>query len=101
MVSVAILADAPTLTTGFGRTTGRMAKSLRRLGHKVTVFGLKAQAADTAGEHGYEIWPADQGGHWTESLAAFFEAVAADVLIMNMDAYNALECVDACADAGW
>lgn len=101
MVSVAILADAPTLTTGFGRTTSRMATSLTHVGYDLAVFGLKARPADTAGEHGYEIWPAEQGGHWTESLPAFFEAVAADVLIMNMDAYNALECVDACADAGW
>ena len=102
MVKVAILADSPTLTTGFGRTTQHMADSLAVAGHDVAVFGLKARPADVAcAERPYRVWPAEQGGHWTASLGAFFVAAAPDVLVLNMDAYNAHECVDACAAAGW
>lgn len=102
MVKVAVLADAPMLTTGFGRTTSRMAQALVRADYGVAVFGLKARPEDMPElVDGYEIWPAERGGHWTRTLGAFFADVAADVLIMNMDAANAPECLDACAAAGW
>ena len=102
MVRVAILADAPTLTTGFGRTTRHIAGALSGAGARVDVFGLKARASDAAvTSDGYRIWPAEQGGHWSETLSAFFAARDPDVLVLNMDAYNALECLERCADAGW
>lgn len=99
---VAILADAPTLTTGFGRTTSRIAGALARGGHRVTCFGLKATPDDaSASAEDYAIWPAEQGGRWTGTLPDFFRAIRPDVLLLNMDSYNAVECLDECRSAGW
>lgn len=99
---VAVLADSPTLTTGFGLTTGHLAGSLSAAGHEVTCFGIKARPEDVAGHHlPYDVWPAQREGHWTDTLAEFFDTVAPDVLILNMDAFNAVECVAVTAAAGW
>jgi glycosyltransferase involved in cell wall biosynthesis len=102
MVSTAVLSDAPTLTTGFGRTTSHIAGSLARAGHKVDVIGLKARPEDVGDARlPYAVWPAEAWRHWTKALPRFFAEVGPDVLILNMDAYNALECLEACAAAGW
>jgi glycosyltransferase involved in cell wall biosynthesis len=101
-MTVAILSDSPTLTTGFGRTTSHIAAALTTRGHGVWCFGFKARPDDV--EHAalpYRVWPAQQGGHWTATLHRFFEHVRPDVLLLNMDAYNGLECLTSCAAAGW
>lgn len=100
-VTVAVLSDSPTLTTGFGRTTGHIARSLARAGHDVTCFGIKAGPSDVSPGLPYSVWPAERGGHWTETLPEFFATVRPDVLLLNMDAYNALECVEVCRQSGW
>lgn len=102
-MQVAILSDSPTATTGFGRTTARIAGAIGRDGHDVWCFGIRATPADVAAtaDPAYRIWPADQGGHWTATLARFFATVRPDVLLLNMDAFNAMECLDVCAASGW
>jgi glycosyltransferase involved in cell wall biosynthesis len=102
VLTVAVLADSPTLTTGFATTTRHIAGALVEFGHRVTCFGIKARPTDIAGHDlPYDVWPAQRGGHWTDSLAEFFPTVRPDVLILNMDAYNALECITVIAEAGW
>ncbi len=98
---VAILSDAPTLTTGFGVTTRRIADALSCNGHEVACFGLKATPEDVGDGLAYRVWPAEQGGHWTETLGEFLTVIKPRVVLLNMDAYNATECVDACRSAGW
>lgn len=99
---VAILSDAPSLTTGFARTTRHIASALVQRGHQVACFGLKAATSDVhASSWDYLIWPADCGGHWTDTLQAFFRGVQPSVLLLNMDAYNAVECVESCRAVGW
>lgn len=99
---VAVLADSPTLTTGFALTTRHIAESLDRAGHRVTCFGIKARREDVAGHDlPYEVWPAERGEHWYDTLPEFFDTVRPDVLLLNMDAYNAFECVTVIAAAGW
>lgn len=100
-ITVAILSDSPTLTTGFGRTTRRIADALSRDGYTVSCFGIKAGPHDVDESLPYQVWPAEQGGHWTHTLHSFFATVRPDTLILNMDAYNARECVDVCKQAGW
>jgi len=102
MVSVAVLGDSPTLTTGFGRTTGRIAQAIAAAGPRVAVFGMKALPEDVDGWQGdYEIAPANARGHWTDALPGFFAETEPAVLVMNMDAFNAVECLRACESAGW
>lgn len=99
---VAILADSPTLTTGFAVTTRHIAGALTRAGHRVSCFGIKARPQDVTGHDlSYDVWPAQRDGHWTDTLPEFFATVRPHVLLLNMDAYNAVECVAATADAGW
>jgi glycosyltransferase involved in cell wall biosynthesis len=99
---VAVLADAPTLTTGFARTTRHLVAALTRCGHRVACFGLKARTSDVVSTaSGCQLWPAAGEGHWTDTLAEFFRAVRPSVLLLNMDAYNAVECVEVCRAAGW
>ncbi|WP_055494459.1 hypothetical protein [Streptomyces sp. TP-A0356] len=100
-MTVAILSDSPTLTSGFGRTTGHIAGALARAGHAVACFGIKARPDDLRAGLPYSVWPAEQGGHWTDTLPEFFASIHPDVLLLNMDAYNALECVEVCTRAGW
>jgi glycosyltransferase involved in cell wall biosynthesis len=92
-MTVAIMSDSPTVTTGFGRTTTRIADALLRSGHDVVCFGFKATWADVA-EAPIRVWPADQSGHWTWSLPGFLAATRPRLLVLNMDAYNAVECLD-------
>jgi glycosyltransferase involved in cell wall biosynthesis len=98
--TIAFVSDAPTLTTGFGATTARMAGALDAAGWRPVCFGLKAKPADI-GQTPYPIWPADRGGHWTDTLATFFGAMRPDLLVLNMDAYNAAEVLGAVRAAGW
>jgi glycosyltransferase involved in cell wall biosynthesis len=100
-VTVAILADAPTLTTGFGVTTRRIADALHDAGWEVACFGLKAKPGDCADHIRYLIWAAERGGHWTDSLGDFFTATRPRLLLVNMDAYNAVECLDAIRSSGY
>jgi glycosyltransferase involved in cell wall biosynthesis len=100
-VTVAILSDAPTLTTGFGVTTRRIADALHDAGWEVACFGIKARPGDCADETGYLVWPAERGGHWTDSLAEFFATTKPRLLLLNMDAYNAVECLAAVRSAGY
>lgn len=101
-MGVAVLSDSPTVTTGFGRTTRHMASALARASHQVDCFGIKARPTDVPPEPlPYRVWPADRGGPWSETLPAFFKATQPDVLLLNMDAYNAVECLAECRDAGW
>lgn len=100
-MTVAILADSPTLTSGFGRTTQRIAAALTRFGHRVACYGIKAGPQDVPSNLPYRVWPAEQGGHWTRTLGDFFGEVRPSVLLLNMDAYNAVECVNVCRAAGW
>jgi glycosyltransferase involved in cell wall biosynthesis len=100
-VTVAILADAPTLTTGFGVTSRRIADALHGVGWEVACFGLKASPGDCAGHTPYLIWAAERGGHWTDSLGDFFTTTRPRLLLLNMDAYNAVECLGAIRSAGY
>lgn len=99
-MTVAILSDSPALTSGFGRTTARIAGAIASRGADVACFGLRGRAEDTPPGLPYRIWPAEQGGGWTASLSGFFAAVCPNVLLLNMDIYNAAEYVRACRDAG-
>jgi glycosyltransferase involved in cell wall biosynthesis len=98
-VTVAILSDSPTLTTGFARTTARIAGSLARR-HMVHCYGIKAGPNDVGASLRYHVWPAEQGGHWSDRLGQFFARTRPEVLLLNMDAKNALECVTLCRTAG-
>ena len=60
-VTVAILSDSPTLTTGFARTTARIAGSLARR-HVVHCYGLKGAPDDVRDNLGYHVWPVSKGG---------------------------------------
>lgn len=100
-MTVAILADAPTLTTGFGVTARRIADALDNAGWEVACFGLKARPGDCAGHTRYLIWAAERGGHWTDSLGDFFTTTRPHLLLLNMDAYNAVECLDAIRSTGY
>src|SRR4051812_42673333 len=100
-MAVGILSDAPTLTTGFGRTTDRIGRSLIAFGYDVRCFGLKARRSDI-NRGPLHVWPAEQGGqHWSAQLGPFFASASVDVLVLNMDAYNAVECIDAVRATGW
>ncbi len=98
-MTVAILSDAPTLTTGFARTTARIAASLAEH-HVVHCYGIKATPDDVAVPLPYHVWPAQQGGHWSDLLGDFFASCRPDVLLLNMDAKNAVECVQLCRAVG-
>jgi glycosyltransferase involved in cell wall biosynthesis len=98
-VTVAILSDSPTLTTGFARTTAHIAASLARR-HVVHCYGIKARPGDVRDGLGYHVWPAEQGGHWSDYLGQFFSQTRPEVLLLNMDAKNALECLELCRGAG-
>jgi hypothetical protein len=98
-MTVAILSDSPILTTGFARTTARIAGSLARR-HVVHCYGLKGGPEDIRDDLGYHVWSAELGGHWSDRLGQFFVQTQPDVLLLNMDAKNALECVTCCRAAG-
>lgn len=98
---IAILSDSPTLTTGFGRTTGHIAQALHDSGRTVTCFGLKARLEDVSEDVPYLVWPAERGDHWTKALPGFFAATTPDCLVVNMDAYNAVEVITAARAAGY
>jgi glycosyltransferase involved in cell wall biosynthesis len=100
-MTVAILADSPTLTTGFGVTARRIADALHDAGWEVACFGLKARPADCAEHTRYLVWAAQRGGHWTDSLGDFFATTHPSLLLINMDAYNAVECLAAIRSAGY
>lgn len=100
-MTVAILSDSPALTTGFGRTTARIAGAVAGRGGDVACFGFKGRPGDTPSGLPYRIWPAERGGRWTESLPDFFSWASPNVVLLNMDIYNAAEGVQACQDAGW
>jgi glycosyltransferase involved in cell wall biosynthesis len=100
-VTVAILSDSPALTTGFGRTTARIAGAIASRGADVACFGLRATPGSTPPGLPYQIWAAERGGHWSVSLPAFFASARPNVLLLNVDIYNAAECVRACRDSGW
>lgn len=100
-MDVAILADAPTLTTGFGRTTRQIATGLVSGGRSVACFGLKATRSDVDLTDDLMLWPAERGAHWTATLPAFLMEVDPAVVFLNMDAFNALECIDELKAAGW
>jgi glycosyltransferase involved in cell wall biosynthesis len=98
---IAILSDSPTLTTGFGRTTRHIAQALHDSGREVACFGLKARPEDGSEDTPYLVWPAEQGDHWTIVLPAFFAATMPECLVVNMDAYNAVEVITAARAAGY
>jgi glycosyltransferase involved in cell wall biosynthesis len=98
---IGILSDSPTLTTGFGRNTSHIAQALHDMGRGVACFGLKARAEDVTDDTPYLVWPAEQGDHWTSVLPAFFRATTPDCLVVNMDAYNAVEVITAARAAGY
>lgn len=98
---IAILSDSPTLTTGFGRTTRHIAQALHDSGRAVACFGLKAHPDDIKEDTSYRVWPAEQGDHWTKALPEFFAATRPDCLVVNMDAYNAVEVITAARAAGY
>ncbi len=102
-MDVAILGDAPTLTTGFGRETRQIAAGLVADRRSVACFGLKATPADvrTATDSNVTVWPAERGGHWTDTLPEFLATTEPVVVYLNMDAFNAVECVDELRAAGW
>jgi glycosyltransferase involved in cell wall biosynthesis len=97
---IAVLSDSPTLTTGFGRTTEVIAQALHDHGHQVACFGIKARPEDI-GQTPYRVWPAEQGGHWTRTLPEFFQAMRPRCLVVNMDAYNAVEVITVARTAGY
>lgn len=97
---IAVLSDSPTLTTGFGRTTRIIAQGLHDAGHQVSCFGIKARPEDVS-ETEYQVWPAEQGGHWTRTLPEFFQATQPRCLVVNMDAYNAVEVIAEARAAGY
>jgi len=97
---IAVLSDSPTLTTGFGRTTEVIAQALHDDGHQVACFGIKAHPEDI-GQTPYRVWPAEQGGHWTRTLPEFFQATRPRCLVVNMDAYNAVEVITVARTAGY
>jgi glycosyltransferase involved in cell wall biosynthesis len=97
---IAVLSDSPTLTTGFGRTTRIIAQGLHDAGHQVSCFGIKARPADI-GQTPYRVWPAERGGHWTDTLPEFFQATDPRCLVVNMDAYNAVEVITATRNSGY
>jgi glycosyltransferase involved in cell wall biosynthesis len=78
-----------------------MASALVKSGYDVACFGIKAEPRDVADELPYRVWPAERGGHWTDSLPQFFASIQPRALLLPMDAYNALECVTVCRAAGW
>lgn len=97
---IAVLSDSPTLTTGFGRTTGIIAQGLHDSGHQVSCFGIKARPEDV-GQTPYSLWPSEQGGHWTQTLPEFFQVTKPRCLVVNMDAYNAVEVIAVARAAGY
>jgi glycosyltransferase involved in cell wall biosynthesis len=100
-MTIAVLSDAPVLTTGFGVTTRQIADALHDAGWDVACFGLKATPDDIVGQSRHFTWPAERGGPWTQSLQQFFATVQPRLLLLNMDAYNAVECLEAVQSAGY
>ncbi len=100
-MTVAILADAPALTIGFGVTIRQIADALHGADWEVACFGLKAQPSDSTDHTEYLTWATERGGHWTDSLAEFFAMTRPGLLLLNMDAYNAVECLTAMRSAGY
>ncbi len=102
VVDVALYADAPTLTTGFGRTTRQIGSALVDAGWRVGSFGLKARATDVRPGDEIEVWPAAEGpGEWAEQLSPFLAAFEPRLLLLNMDAFNARDCLRLAWSAGW
>jgi glycosyltransferase involved in cell wall biosynthesis len=99
-VKVAIVSDSPTLTTGFGITTGRIAGGLAAAGHTVTCFGLKGHpAAPVTGA--FTVRPVRVEEDWAPLLAAFLEEEGPDALLLNVDLFNLREVLDYCTRSRW
>ncbi len=103
-MKVALIADSPTLTTGFGVTTNRIARALTSSGHQVVCFGLKlyGEIFDRAA-YPFRIWTVaiDPGAPWGELLRRFLDHETPDVVFVNMDIYNLEEVLGYCARAIW
>ncbi len=75
-MKVAIVADSPTLTTGFAVTTNRIARALTAADHEVVYFDLKAygEILDRS-EYPFRIWTIaiDFGSPWGNLLRRFLD----------------------------
>jgi len=103
-VKVAIVSDSPTLTTGFGVTTDRIARALTRAGHVVACFGLKAFGETFhRADYPFRIWTVaiDPGAPWSELLRRFLDHERPDVLFINMDIFNLREVLGYCSQSAW
>lgn len=93
-MKVGIIADSPTLTTGFAVTTDRIARALSARGHEVVCFGLKAygEIFDRS-KYPFRIWTVaiDPGSPWGELMRRFLDFEQPDVLFINMDVFNLAE----------
>jgi glycosyltransferase involved in cell wall biosynthesis len=97
---IGLISDAPTCTTGFGRTTFHIASALAAAGHDVACFGFKAvgQTFDPA-DYPFRIWTV--GSVWQSVMPLYLEHENFDALFFNMDVFNLKEVLDECLDCGW
>ena len=99
-MKVAIVSDAPSLTTGFGITTNRIATALAAAGHPVACFGLKGDVA-TPSPGAFTVRAARPEDDWGPMLARFLEEENPGALLLNMDLFNLAEVLEKCERSRW
>jgi glycosyltransferase involved in cell wall biosynthesis len=82
-MKVGIISHSPLWTTGFGVTSGRIARSLLDSGHIVCCFSL-GETPVLSGQPPFNIYPAE----WTSAyndFSGFLNTESPDVLLINFD----------------
>ena len=102
-MKIAIIADSPLLTTGFGIEAFHVASALSEASHDVVCFGLKGSKEDEDDSISlpYRIWHIDISSRWDITLQNFFKQEKPEVVIILIDIFNLLEIMSYCNAASW
>ena len=101
-MKIGIIADSPTLTTGFGIEAYHVASAPVNAGYQVVCFGLKGtKTIDQHSELPFRIWPVDVTDRWDIILKDFLWQENPDLTIILIDLFNLREIIDYCNAAHW
>lgn len=100
-MKIAIIADSPLLTTGFGVEAFHVASALAEAGHEVICFGLKGSPLDQNALLNFKLLPVDVTTRWDLTLKDFFWQEIPDLTIVLIDLFNLREIINYCNLASW
>lgn len=100
-MKIAIIADSPMLTTGFGIEAYYVAEALSGAGHEVVCFGLKGKESDPKPCHAFCVLPVDISSHWDLTLNNFLWQQLPDLVLILIDLYNLKEIMQYIENAAW